>query len=55
VLQAGRFSLEPFLGLQNLLDRDYDARVRLNAQNSRYFEPGARLSVYGGLSVTARL
>jgi iron complex outermembrane receptor protein len=50
--ERGRFSVEPFLGLRNLLDQDYDARVRLNAQNGRYFEPGPGLSVYGGLAVT---
>jgi iron complex outermembrane receptor protein len=51
----GTFSFEPFLGLRNLLDQDYDARVRLNAQNGRYFEPGAGLSVYGGISIALRL
>ncbi|HYC22942.1 MAG TPA: TonB-dependent receptor, partial [Candidatus Bathyarchaeia archaeon] len=51
----GRFSIEPFLGLNNLTDAGFDARIRTNAQAMRFFEPGAGFSVYGGVSVVARL
>jgi iron complex outermembrane receptor protein len=51
----GRFSIEPFLGLNNLSDTSYDARIRANAQGMRFFEPGAGFNVYGGVTVVARL
>ncbi|MBI3783064.1 MAG: TonB-dependent receptor [Deltaproteobacteria bacterium] len=51
----GIFSVEPFIGLQNITDTNYDGTVRLNAQFGRYFEPGPALSIYGGLSVRAML
>jgi len=52
---AGAWAIEPFLGLNNLAGERYDGRVRLNAQNGRFFEPAPRFNAYGGLLVTARL
>jgi iron complex outermembrane receptor protein len=51
----GMWSIEPFLGLQNITDTAYDGTVRLNAQGGRFFEPGPPLSIYGGVSVRAAL
>lgn len=49
------WTLTPFVGLNNLLDENYDGTVRLNALRDRYFEPAPEFNVYGGLSVIARL
>jgi iron complex outermembrane recepter protein len=49
------WTLAPFLGLNNLLNENYDGTVRLNALRDRYFEPAPEFNVYGGLSVIARL
>jgi iron complex outermembrane receptor protein len=51
----GRWTLSPFVGLNNLSDAAYDGLVRLNAQAGRYFEPAARFNVYGGLALRAEL
>ncbi|HVM96194.1 MAG TPA: TonB-dependent receptor [Candidatus Acidoferrales bacterium] len=52
---VGPLTVEPFVGLQNITDANYDGTVRLNAQFGRYFEPGPALSIYGGLSLHAAL
>jgi len=49
------FSFEPFVGLENLTDANYDARIRPNAAAGRFFEPGASFGFYAGITVTARL
>ncbi len=47
----GPWRLTPFISLSNLLDRDYDGTVRLNAVGGRAFEPGAGRAVIGGMGV----
>jgi iron complex outermembrane receptor protein len=51
----GRWRLSPFVGLNNLLDEEYDGTVRLNAFGGRYFEPAPDFNVFGGLAVRAHL
>lgn len=50
-IRAGRSTLEPFVGLTNLLDRSYNTSVVVNAAARRYFEPGPRRMLYGGLEL----
>tara|TARA_R100001244_G_scaffold259_13_gene456 strand:- start:2619 stop:4661 length:2043 start_codon:yes stop_codon:yes gene_type:complete len=45
-------TLEPYLGLDNLLDRRYFDNVRINDGNARYFEPGPGRTLYLGLRAT---
>ncbi|MCY1558490.1 TonB-dependent siderophore receptor [compost metagenome] len=40
---------EPYLGVDNLLDRQYFDNVRINDGNGRYFEPGPGRTLYIGL------
>lgn len=49
----GRLQAEFFAGVRNLLDRDYIANVRINAdpQYNRYYEPGPGRYVYAGASL----
>ncbi|WP_263144339.1 TonB-dependent receptor [Pseudomonas sp. RIT-PI-AD] len=42
-------TLEPYLGIDNLLDRRYTDNVRINDANRRYFEPGPGRTLYVGV------
>ena len=53
--KSGPWSLEPFVGIANVTDTNYDARVRINDANLRFFEPGPGRSAYGGLVINAAL
>lgn len=48
----GRVALSPFGGVMNLLDRDYNTSVTVNAFGRRYYEPGPGRTVYAGMSLT---
>ena len=41
----------PFLGINNLLNEEYNDNIRLNAFGGRYFEPAAGVNIYGGVGV----
>jgi iron complex outermembrane recepter protein len=43
--------LSPFLGVTNVMDRNYVSSVAVNAFGGRYYEPGPGRSVYLGASV----
>jgi len=49
------WAIEPFIGLYNLSDATYDARVRINEANQRFFEPGFGFNAYGGVALSATL
>jgi iron complex outermembrane recepter protein len=46
----GGFALEPFFGVSNFLDEEYNTSVTVNAFGNpgRYFEPGPGRALYGG-------
>jgi iron complex outermembrane receptor protein len=50
--RIGPAALSPFLGVMNLLDRDYNTSVTVNAFGRRYYEPGPGRTVYAGLRLT---
>lgn len=50
-VQFGEQSLEPYLGIDNLLGREYFDNLRINDGNARYFEPGPGRTLYAGLRV----
>lgn len=41
--------IEPYLGINNLLDQEYTDNVRINAFGGRFFEPAPRLNIFGGV------
>lgn len=43
--------LEPFVGVNNLLDERYMGNIRLNAAFGRYYEPAPERHVYAGLEL----
>ncbi len=46
-----KMTLEPFFGINNLLDEAYNDNIRINAFGSRFFEPAPGINFYGGLKV----
>lgn len=52
--RAGRLSLEPTIGVENLFDRHYATSVVINATRNRFFEPGLRRRVVVAVRVGAK-
>lgn len=50
-LRVGRFRASPFVGIDNLLGREYNTSVVVNAFGRRYFEPGPGRTLYAGVRV----
>ena len=50
--RADRWSFEPFVGVNNLLDEDYMSNIRLNASFGRYYEPAPGRNAYAGILVS---
>lgn len=48
-LRYAEQSLEPYVGIDNLLDREHFDNVRLNDANGRYFEPGPGRTLLAGV------
>ncbi len=46
---GGQWVVEPFIGVNNLFDKEYMANVRLNASFGRYYEPAPVRNVYAGV------
>jgi len=45
------YKIQPFLGINNLLNTSYNDNIRINAFGGRYFEPGPKINFFGGVSV----
>jgi iron complex outermembrane receptor protein len=52
--QAGNVQIAPFLGVNNLWDRQYIGSVTLNGVFGRVFEPAPRRVLYVGTEVGYR-
>jgi outer membrane receptor protein involved in Fe transport len=50
-VDAGRFTVEPFVAVANLFDETYVASVVPNAFGARYFEPGLPRTFRIGIGV----
>lgn len=48
---GGERTLKVHAGIRNLLDEDYYANVRINANGGRYYEPAPGLTVHGGVEL----
>ena len=46
-----RWLIEPFAGINNLLDESYNSNIRINAFGARYFEPAPEPNYYAGIVV----
>ncbi|MGH9425420.1 MAG: TonB-dependent receptor domain-containing protein, partial [Terriglobia bacterium] len=49
--RLGHGRISPFIGFNNLTDKDYNGLVRLNAVGGRFFEPAPGFNVYGGVTM----
>jgi iron complex outermembrane recepter protein len=49
--KIGNLQIEPFVGVNNLLNEIYNANVQINATANRYFEPAQGSFLFGGLAV----
>ncbi|MEM6263736.1 MAG: TonB-dependent receptor [Bacteroidota bacterium] len=49
--QKKGWTVQPFLGVNNLLDQKYTDNIRINAFGGRYFEPGPGIHFFGGVRV----
>ena len=49
--KIGNSQLEPFVGVNNVLNEIYNANVQINATASRYFEPAQGTFVFAGISL----
>ena len=47
--QSGSWTFEPFAGVNNLFDEEYNANIRLNASFGRYYEPAPERNGYAGI------
>lgn len=43
--------IQPYIGINNLLDQEYTDNVRINAFGGRFFEPAPGFNAYGGITV----
>ena len=46
-----KWTLRPYLGINNLFDESYNSNIRINAFGGRYFEPAPPLNFYAGIVV----
>jgi iron complex outermembrane receptor protein len=47
----GPWEFSPFIGVNNLFDKQYNGNVRINAFGGRYFEPAPDRDVYAGMTL----
>lgn len=47
--RINKFTLLPYLGVNNVFDAQYSDNIRINAFGRRYFEPGPGVNLYVGL------
>ncbi|MEW8692761.1 MAG: TonB-dependent receptor [Candidatus Thiodiazotropha endolucinida] len=47
----GPWEISPFVGVNNMFDKQYNGNVRINAFGGRYFEPAPDRDVYAGLTL----
>lgn len=51
-IRLGAVEVEPFLGVTNLFDREYNTSVVINAFGGRFFEPGPGRALYLGMNLS---
>ena len=50
----GSWTVEGFVGLNNVFDESYAANIRINAFGGRYYEPAPQRNMYAGLRIRYR-
>jgi len=49
--QSADWTVEPFVGINNLFDKEYMSNIRLNASFGRYYEPAPGRNIYAGVLI----
>lgn len=49
--QSGRWRVEPYAGVNNLFDENYNGNIRINAFGGRFFEPAPERNYYAGVVI----
>jgi iron complex outermembrane recepter protein len=47
--RAGRWRVEPYVGINNIFDESYNSNIRINAFGGRFFEPAPVRNYYAGI------
>ncbi len=47
----GDLEISPYMGINNLFDKEYVGNVRINAFGGRYFEAAPEFNIYAGLNI----
>jgi len=50
-MHAGDWLLRPYVGINNLFNKQYNSNIRINAFGARYFEPAPERNIYAGIVV----
>lgn len=50
IKQTGNWELQPFIGLNNMFNEEYNSNVRINAAGGRFFEPAPDRTFFAGFS-----
>ncbi|RKZ45139.1 MAG: TonB-dependent receptor [Gammaproteobacteria bacterium] len=50
-IDSGNTVFTPFVGINNIFDRNYIGAVRVNESRSKFFEPAPELNFYAGMSL----
>jgi iron complex outermembrane receptor protein len=51
---SGQWLFRPYVGINNLFDKNYNSNIRINAFGGRHFEPAPSINVYAGVVVRFR-
>ena len=46
-----KFKINPYLGVNNLFNKDYSDNIRINAFGGRFYEPAPKRNFYLGISL----
>ncbi|MCS3903244.1 iron complex outermembrane receptor protein [Methylohalomonas lacus] len=49
--RVGDTQIEPFIGINNIFDKEYFSNIRINDTSSRFYEPAPEINAYAGISI----
>ncbi len=50
-LHLNNYLFAPFMGINNILDTEYNDNIRINGFGSRFYEPAPLRNIYVGLKI----
>ncbi|MFP6665385.1 MAG: TonB-dependent receptor [Deltaproteobacteria bacterium] len=49
---AEKWTVQPFVGVRNITNAEYDGTIRVNARGGRYYEPAPAINFYAGIEAS---